>query len=157
VSDEPKTTAPEDGSPNDPRFTAAITMLRRTGSTETQIRYDEEQDPLVWVCVGKWGEVYEAEAGMTPLIAATRLAERVSDGGTCAYCARPTALTDDWKSPTLMDDTFCWWVYDPETQEYRRGCEGEQDEKKIKAYPGVSRNDPCPCGSGKKYKKCHGA
>ncbi len=24
-------------------------------------------------------------------------------------------------------------------------------------YPKVGRNDPCPCGSGKKYKKCHGA
>jgi len=23
--------------------------------------------------------------------------------------------------------------------------------------PVVGRNDPCPCGSGKKYKKCHGA
>ena len=23
--------------------------------------------------------------------------------------------------------------------------------------PEVGRNDPCPCGSGKKYKKCHGA
>ena len=23
--------------------------------------------------------------------------------------------------------------------------------------PPVGRNDPCPCGSGKKYKKCHGA
>jgi preprotein translocase subunit SecA len=23
--------------------------------------------------------------------------------------------------------------------------------------PRVGRNDPCPCGSGKKYKKCHGA
>ena len=22
--------------------------------------------------------------------------------------------------------------------------------------PRVGRNDPCPCGSGKKYKKCHG-
>jgi preprotein translocase subunit SecA len=22
--------------------------------------------------------------------------------------------------------------------------------------PKVGRNDPCPCGSGKKYKKCHG-
>jgi preprotein translocase subunit SecA len=22
--------------------------------------------------------------------------------------------------------------------------------------PKVDRNDPCPCGSGKKYKKCHG-
>ncbi|MDH5495831.1 MAG: SEC-C metal-binding domain-containing protein [Nitrospira sp.] len=21
----------------------------------------------------------------------------------------------------------------------------------------VGRNDPCPCGSGKKYKKCHGS
>ena len=20
----------------------------------------------------------------------------------------------------------------------------------------VGRNDPCPCGSGKKYKRCHG-
>jgi preprotein translocase subunit SecA len=25
------------------------------------------------------------------------------------------------------------------------------------AAPKVGRNDPCPCGSGKKYKKCHGA
>ena len=24
------------------------------------------------------------------------------------------------------------------------------------AFEGVSRNDPCPCGSGKKYKHCHG-
>ncbi len=23
--------------------------------------------------------------------------------------------------------------------------------------PKVGRNDVCPCGSGKKYKKCHGA
>jgi hypothetical protein len=25
------------------------------------------------------------------------------------------------------------------------------------AIPATGRNDPCPCGSGKKYKKCHGA
>ena len=25
------------------------------------------------------------------------------------------------------------------------------------APPKVGRNDPCPCGSGKKYEKCHGA
>ena len=25
-----------------------------------------------------------------------------------------------------------------------------------KAEPKVGRNDPCPCGSGKKYKNCHG-
>lgn len=26
----------------------------------------------------------------------------------------------------------------------------------VRAMPRVGRNDPCPCGSGKKYKKCHG-
>jgi len=24
-------------------------------------------------------------------------------------------------------------------------------------FDGVGRNDLCPCGSGKKFKKCHGA
>jgi preprotein translocase subunit SecA len=24
-------------------------------------------------------------------------------------------------------------------------------------YKNVSRNDPCPCGSGKKFKHCHGS
>jgi uncharacterized protein len=26
-----------------------------------------------------------------------------------------------------------------------------------RAEPKVGRNDPCPCGSGRKYKNCHGA
>jgi len=26
----------------------------------------------------------------------------------------------------------------------------------MRSYPKVGRNDPCPCGSGKKYKYCHG-
>jgi SEC-C motif-containing protein len=27
----------------------------------------------------------------------------------------------------------------------------------VRESPKVGRNDPCPCGSGQKYKKCHGA
>jgi preprotein translocase subunit SecA len=27
----------------------------------------------------------------------------------------------------------------------------------VSDHPKVGRNEPCPCGSGKKYKKCHGA
>ena len=30
------------------------------------------------------------------------------------------------------------------------------DSTVAKAVPRVGRNDPCPCGSGKKYKQCHG-
>ncbi len=41
------------------------------------------------------------------------------------------------------------------------GAEGEAPKAKaetvVRQTPRVGRNDPCPCGSGKKYKKCHGA
>ncbi|HWF88675.1 MAG TPA: preprotein translocase subunit SecA [Pyrinomonadaceae bacterium] len=36
---------------------------------------------------------------------------------------------------------------------------GEEDGKVktvVRDQPKVGRNEPCPCGSGKKYKKCHG-
>jgi preprotein translocase subunit SecA len=35
------------------------------------------------------------------------------------------------------------------------GAEAAKQEP-VKAGPKVGRNDPCPCGSGKKYKQCHG-
>ena len=35
--------------------------------------------------------------------------------------------------------------------------QGEQQKTMpAKAAPRIGRNDPCPCGSGKKYKNCHG-
>ncbi|HEY6475362.1 MAG TPA: SEC-C metal-binding domain-containing protein, partial [Polyangia bacterium] len=38
------------------------------------------------------------------------------------------------------------------------GGNGAGEAKPIRRNePKVGRNDPCPCGSGKKYKKCHGA
>jgi hypothetical protein len=30
-------------------------------------------------------------------------------------------------------------------------------KEKQPTLPKVGRNEPCPCGSGKKYKRCHGA
>ncbi|MBP5678527.1 MAG: SEC-C domain-containing protein, partial [Bacilli bacterium] len=36
----------------------------------------------------------------------------------------------------------------------------DNDDTPIKKTPvkkqKIGRNDPCPCGSGKKYKQCHG-
>ena len=35
--------------------------------------------------------------------------------------------------------------------------DGEYIEPYVRATPKVGRNEPCPCGSGKKYKRCCGA
>jgi preprotein translocase subunit SecA len=37
------------------------------------------------------------------------------------------------------------------------GEESGKPRTVVSDHPKVGRNDPCPCGSGKKYKKCHGA
>ena len=38
----------------------------------------------------------------------------------------------------------------------RQGAKPAKTETVRREEPKVGRNDPCPCGSGKKYKKCHG-
>ncbi|MEK6549363.1 MAG: preprotein translocase subunit SecA [Nitrospirota bacterium] len=47
----------------------------------------------------------------------------------------------------------------PPTLMLNRGeqaAEGNEDKTIRRTADKVGRNDPCPCGSGKKYKKCHG-
>jgi preprotein translocase subunit SecA len=41
--------------------------------------------------------------------------------------------------------------------QYQTGAAQAEAPKPVRAAAKVGRNDPCPCGSGKKYKKCHGA
>jgi hypothetical protein len=145
----------------DPRFLAVLELLKKTGADGFQIRYDEEQDPIVWVAVATYKTGYQCDAGFTPLSAVMRLAERLGDGGTCAHCGKPTGLSWDWDQEHPAAEHICWFIYDPETQRFRRSCEGETVGRAYGRDPRtgaiVGRNDPCPCGSGLKWKKCHGA
>jgi preprotein translocase subunit SecA len=47
---------------------------------------------------------------------------------------------------------------DQASQEAAMRAQGEASKPKTikREQPKVGRNDPCPCGSGKKYKQCHG-
>jgi len=52
----------------------------------------------------------------------------------------------------------------PAVQQETAGEEGSQQAQAadqqapfVRDEPKVGRNDPCPCGSGKKYKQCHGS
>jgi len=43
------------------------------------------------------------------------------------------------------------------TLQFQAGPAQAEAPKPVRAGAKIGRNDPCPCGSGKKYKKCHGA
>jgi SEC-C motif-containing protein len=46
---------------------------------------------------------------------------------------------------TFSKTDQCWYYTD-----------GKEIIEPMRAETKVGRNDPCPCGSGKKFKKCHG-
>ena len=52
-----------------------------------------------------------------------------------------------YSSPTLDEEV---------PAHVERGTLGGQPVARDPKYAGVSRNAPCPCGSGKKFKRCHG-
>ncbi|MDA8961907.1 SEC-C metal-binding domain-containing protein [Congregibacter sp.] len=45
----------------------------------------------------------------------------------------------------------------PDPAESEAPEQAEAAQPITRSTPKVGRNDPCPCGSGKKYKQCHGA
>jgi preprotein translocase subunit SecA len=45
----------------------------------------------------------------------------------------------------------------PQGGDGQAAAEPEKQKTVRREAPKVGRNEPCPCGSGKKYKKCHGA
>ncbi|MGH8147958.1 MAG: SEC-C metal-binding domain-containing protein [Rhodanobacteraceae bacterium] len=74
---------------------------------------------------------------------------------------KPQWRDDLWRNP--------WRFYDPveiaaRQQRWRAEDESEREEMEddwaepsvtyVRAMPKICRNDPCPCGSGKKYKRC---
>jgi preprotein translocase subunit SecA len=43
-----------------------------------------------------------------------------------------------------------------QNMQFQAGAAAAEAPKPVRTGAKVGRNDPCPCGSGKKYKKCHG-
>lgn len=161
-----------DGAPDptegakDPRFTAALDLMGRMGAKQVHVRYQDDQQPVLWVVAvevpSKDGWAWDCAGAMDPLLAATRLLEQLTDGGHCAHCDRTSALWTEWQhEPPFAGEAICWYIFDPETEKFRRSCEGETSGrvfgKDPKTGKTVGRNDLCPCGSGEKYKRCHGA
>jgi hypothetical protein len=54
-------------------------------------------------------------------------------------------IEEDWKPDSQMDAIMAIW---PKTVPVSMSRSAFAPRK-------IGRNDPCPCGSGKKYKKCH--
>jgi len=145
----------------------ARTLIDRPESYAPLFPVDEVTGEVIWEC---WIEGFEkavalrpnawvplrvadesarrAYAGLWTLIDAMRRDERLSKTEIDALIENGQEYIADW-----VVELGAWRLanYDPLT--LASTPKTAFDEVNTK----VGRNQPCPCGSGKKYKRCHGA
>jgi SEC-C motif-containing protein len=122
------------------RFTAHVARdypyLHRTyrGTAGTPYVPEPEETPIPWTRL----VIHAHEPGQTPDHAFVDFTAYFSDEhGEHAVPEK-----------SAFERTHGQWIY---TRAVRSG------PAPVRSAAKVGRNDPCPCGSGKKYKHCHGA
>jgi len=74
---------------------------------------------------------------------------------------RPASASTRFWNPTQLVHQQETAFRQSRSQQEAAMAASQRGETKVKTIrkeePKVGRNDPCPCGSGKKYKKCHGS
>jgi len=150
-------------------FSEVIALLMRhmNGIVQVLMEYPEDFEPIfferkvkdkTYTIVDEWCEGYYRGAEL--------LSMQWQTGGDeiAALLAPIFAFTEalEWKAHDLPEDELeqLQQVIAPNAREIhaywleRRFDQPPLDLPIRRSEPKVGRNDPCPCGSGKKYKKC---
>jgi hypothetical protein len=120
------------------------------GATAANLGYDDLRRAVA--TLGQQGFIDEFELSLADFDEHARLA-REDGAGLAGFDADGVAPLDD------AIETLASWTSDENDEE--EGAEAvDADESSsaeaaaVNPFGGVGRNDPCPCGSGKKYQNC---
>ena len=106
--------------------------------TRSDVKREEVED---WSKNSKWIglKIVQSEAG-----------KEADSQGTILFCAQFESQgkqEDHWEQSTFEKEDGEWRFLD---------AKGVKAGPMRREGPKVGRNDPCSCGSGQKFKKCHG-
>ncbi|NUM89707.1 MAG: YchJ family protein [Bdellovibrionales bacterium] len=122
----------------------APSYLRETLAPESRGDYSEK-DVLEWARTSKWLglRILKAEGNQVEFMA--------------KYQTRGKVL-EHHEVSTFRREGDRWYFVDGESHVHEEGKGHESPPQKpmVREAPKVGRNDPCACGSGKKFKKCCG-
>ena len=121
--------------------TGDIAFLKSSATAAVQEQFDEKAS-AAWSAAAEWHglEILKTEKG-----------QKGDKTGVVEFRALYTAngeFCNHHEVSTFVKEADGWKFEDGELI-------GEKPT--VREEPKVGRNDPCPCGSGKKYKKCCGA
>jgi preprotein translocase subunit SecA len=106
-------------------------------------------------------EALAAIEGLTERPPHERVAPALVETQPHVYAKLATLLAEDVKEAAMTADTAATIVKPTQVviEAFDAALSGRRPGERqgtIVADAKVGRNEPCPCGSGKKYKKCHG-
>lgn len=101
--------------------------------------------------VSVFGEAMEHEV---PLLAVR--AEEQSVAREAQVDAREREVKEAEERIRMQDERLRVWEDELEARERRNELVSKLASRPTVTVPKVGRNDQCPCGSGSKYKRCHG-
>ena len=132
--------------------TANIEYLKSTLAPESRHDFDSATTKK-WAQSAKWKglKIMSVEKGL----------ENDSKGTvefTATYEQDGEGLDHHEVSTFRKSDSGEWYFIDGDAHTHREGEDHHHAKPQtvVREEPKVGRNEPCPCGSGKKYKKCHG-
>jgi SEC-C motif-containing protein len=133
------------------RYTAYVKVvvpyLRETLAPESRGDFSEK-DVLEWSNSSEWRglEIIEAAGNRVEFVAKYKTQGKV---------------LEHHEVSTFRQENGRWYFVDGESHVHEEGKGHEHHRAPqapvVRAEPKVGRNDPCSCGSGKKFKKCCGA
>lgn len=129
-------------------------FIRQKEANEKGIEYDLFNDEDTFLCQRDFENYYQDLANLA------RNGYDVSAFPFYDEARRFIPNNADWKEKEVnqvkkgYEDTYDWFFNELlASEDIEDYANDKQDDNK---WGRVGRNDPCPCGSGKKYKKCHG-
>jgi SEC-C motif-containing protein len=117
-----------------------IDFIEKTHAPESRADFDRKASEK-WAKESQW-------KGLS--IVATKGGGEADADGVVHFVARFASGGKDFEHreiATFRKENGIWWFVDGKSP---------KPETYVKAEPEIGRNDPCSCGSGKKFKKCHG-
>jgi SEC-C motif-containing protein len=136
------------------RYTAfvktEVKYLKSTLAHESQSDFDFA-DTLRWAKKSKWKglKILKTENGQSG--DTKGMVEFIA-----TYTVDSQTIDHHEVSQFKKNDEGHWVFVDGESHTHNEGENPHQAKPQtvVRAAPKVGRNDPCPCGSGKKFKKC---
>jgi preprotein translocase subunit SecA len=143
--------------------------LQAYGQTDPLVAYKREAHDMYQQLLSNirnqvTRSIYHVELAVTPppapppvvtVASQPGVAEATTNGnGAAPAAAAPVSLTQNERAQRAL--AAATGVKAP-PKNLRTNQPTEGGGRTVVAAQKVGRNDPCPCGSGKKYKKCHGA